>query len=325
MHRAALDARIVLHPFSHHHRRLIEQAGITDRVEPTAALMVPDRVRFKLGPFALHVRFTAQMNGLGIAALDDEGVGYVPRDAVPLQLGQRVDHRVGRWQAARRAGRQAEPASGRGVEPPLGGRVRRSPRRRIGSGAREASRCLRVEGAAGEEEQDDEPGSARPAGPLAPRPAFGHDPRAPDAHFVERHQEDDPDQHRQGIRGREQRGGDRCDGQGVAAVAGEELWRRETEGREDHHHERQLHGEPDGDQELRREREISVGGDDRREHLRLKAEQHAQDVRQEPFERDAGAGQKQHDANRERRHDQPPLTGVERRREERPDLVDHHG
>src|SRR5256886_9686332 len=59
------------------------------------------------------------------------------------------------------------------------------------------------------------------------------------------------------------------------------LRRHEPEGREDHHHERQLHGEPDGDQELRREREVSVGGDDGREHLRLKAEQHAQDVRSE--------------------------------------------
>src|SRR2546430_4251209 len=42
------------------------------------------------------------------------------------------------------------------------------------------------------------------------------------------------------------------------------LRRHEPEGREDHHHERQLHGEPDGDQELRREREVSVGGEDRK-------------------------------------------------------------
>src|SRR5216683_2671921 len=66
-----------------------------------------------------------------------------------------------------------------------------------------------------------------------------------------------------------------------APVAGEELRRHEAQGREDHHHEGQLHGEPDGDQELRRKRKISVGGNDRGEHMRLEAEQHQQEARQQ--------------------------------------------
>src|SRR5204863_453692 len=81
-----------------------------------------------------------------------------------------------------------------------------------------------------------------------------------------------------------------------------------------------LRGESDGDQELRREREVSVGGDDGREHLRLKAEQHAQDVRQQPFKGDAGPAQEQHHAHGERGHDQSLLARVERWREERPQL-----
>ena len=90
-----LDARIVPHGFPHHDGRLIEQAGITDRIEPTAPLVVADRVRFDLGAFALHVRLAAEVNSLGIAALDDQSVGYVLRDAVPRQLEKRVDHRIG--------------------------------------------------------------------------------------------------------------------------------------------------------------------------------------------------------------------------------------
>ena len=320
---AALDARIVAHPLPHHYRRLIEQAGIPDCIEPTAPLMVPDRVRFELGPLALHVRFAAQMNRLGIAALDDERIGDILRDAVSVQLEERVDHRIRGGEAPGRAGRQTQPAGGRRVEAALRRRVRGGPRRRVGSRPLEG-RCLRVEGAAAEEQQGDEPGGAPSAGLLAAGPAFGHDPRATNAHFVQRHEEHDPHQHRQRVRGREQRGGHGRDGQGVAAVAGEELRRHEPEGREDHHHERQLHREPDSDQELRREREVSVGGDDGREHLRLKAEQHAQDVRQQPLKRDAGPAQEQHHAHGERGHDQSLLAGVERRREERPELVDHH-
>src|SRR5205823_3000615 len=104
--------------------RLVEQPGITDRIEPTASLVVTDRIRFDLRPFALHVRLAAEVNGLGITALDDQGVGHIVRDAVRRQLEERVDHRVGRWEAPGRAGRQAEPAGGRSVEAALGGGVR---------------------------------------------------------------------------------------------------------------------------------------------------------------------------------------------------------
>src|SRR5207244_1284493 len=150
---ATLEACIVAHPLPYHDRRLIEQAGIPDGIEPTAPLVVADGVRFDLRAFALDERLAAQMNRLGIAALDDEGIGDILRDAVSVQLEERIDHRVRRREAAA-SGQSAGPAGG--WWPYRGGPAPPSPRRSAAScrvapagGAVSAHRGSRRPGAAG--------------------------------------------------------------------------------------------------------------------------------------------------------------------------------
>src|SRR4029077_18154714 len=102
-------------------------------------LMVPDRVRFELGSLALDERFAAEMNRLGMAALDDQRIGDILRDAVSVQLEERVDHRVRGWEAPGRAGRQAQPAGGGCVEAALRPRGRGGPRREGGAAPRKCA------------------------------------------------------------------------------------------------------------------------------------------------------------------------------------------
>ena len=319
-HGTALDASVVAHPLAHQHSPLVEETGIAAGIEAAARLAVADGVRLELRPLPLHVGRAAEVDGLRVARDHEQRVRDVLRDPVALKPHQRVDDRVVGREAARRPRRQAQATRrGRIEGPPLHrarvclapGRVGPQPRWSLGIPAPPQP----------SEQHPDEARDARRA--RRARPAPGHDPRAPDAHLVEQQQQEDPDEHRHRVRRRQQGGGDGGHGHRVAAVASEELRRHESQGGEDHDHQRELHGEPDGDHEPRREPEILARRDDRRERLLLKAEQHAQDVRQHPLVRDAGPGQEQQHADRERGHDQALLTVVQRRRQERPGLIDH--
>jgi hypothetical protein len=175
------------------------------------------------------------------------------------------------------------------------------------------------------DEQDYQCGAGRGGRGFAPRPASRRDPGAEDADLVEQEERPQHQQHRNGIGGREERGDDGDQDDGVAAVLHEEARRHEAEGGENRHDQRQLGDDAEPDDEWRGDAEVLVRGDDRRQLLALQAEQDGERARQNPQVGHRRPGREQHHAYRECGHDEAPLPLVQRGGQEGPDLIDHDG
>ena len=89
--------------------------------------------------------------------------------------------------------------------------------------------------------------------------------------------------------------------------------------------QRKLEREAEREDDLQHEAEPGIVGDHRLQRLGLEAEEHPERLRHHEDVAQAGPDEEQPEAHHERREDDLPLPVVQRRREERPGLVDEHG
>ena len=333
VHDAPSHARVVVHRIPDEHSALVEELGVAHGIQPAARLVVANRVGLDLRSLALDERLPAQEDGLAVA-LHDERLGHVTGDAVTRQLEQRVDHVIGSGKGAARSGRQAEPARGCRVDAAVScpcavacelpsrccagvlDRASDPRRRRRARGGRCRRRILSSQCARPEQQQHD--GRRR----HATRAPAARDPGAPDAELIEQQQRNEHQQHRDGIRGGEDRRQPGSDGDRVAPLPSQEFRRDDPERCENRDHERQFRDEPASHHERHRHPEIAIDRDHRVQIVALKPEQHPKSSRQQPLITRDRADEKQKDTDDEGRHDESLFTLVQCRREKCPDLID---
>ena len=319
-HSPAAQAGVVRHALPDEHRALIEQLRVARCVEPAARLVIANRVGLEPRALALDVRLATQEDHLAVAH-DDERVGHVVGDLEALEFEQRVHHGIGLGKRTGGAGRQSALACGRGVYAAATA-VRLSPgwlddRRRVPP-RRWWWRILRVQRRPAQAKDEHHHGRRRDP----PRAPAARDPRAPDAELVQEQQRSQHQHHRHRIGRREESRQEGGDHDGVAPLPSQKLRGHDAQRRQDRHDQRQLGHEPAAHDERYRHAEVAVDGDHRGQIGALETEQHLERGRQQPLVARNRPGEKQHDADGEGGNDEPPLALVERRRQERPDLID---
>src|SRR5690606_30033925 len=150
-----------------------------------------------------------------------------------------------------------------------------------------------------------------------------HELRQPDAEFVEEHQRRDQEQGQQDhVPRRQHRRHDRDDEDRVAPLLRQHLRIHDPQRRQRQDHHRQFEEHPERQQQLHHESQVRPDHDVLFQTLRLEPHHEPERDRQRHEVRQRNAHEEQHHPHVQRRHDVAPLRRRQRRRNERPELIE---